>query len=219
MLLPQKLFISRKVILEMLEKRGFNVDKFKDYTNVEIETMRVNNSLKNSADVQPLDILTDNNSAGEKVFVKYIFSTKIKVSTIGSLLVELKETGVLNDGDTFILITKDRSIGKASGQDTIVESQLGALYSEHKVFVQMFWIDKLITNIMDHEVVPEHTIISSEEKEKLIEKFNINSYNQLPLILKTDPVAMFLGMRRGDVCKITSPSETSGEYISYRYCQ
>ena len=147
MLLPQKLFTSRKVILEMLEKRGFNVDKFKDYTNVEIETMRVNNSLKNSADVQPLDILTDNNSAGEKVFVKYIFSTKIKVSTIGSLLIELKETGVLNDGDTFILITKDRSVGKASGQDTIVESQLEALYAEHKVFVQMFWIDKLITNI------------------------------------------------------------------------
>ena len=59
----------------MLEKRGFNVDKFKDYTNVEIETMRVNNSLKGSADVQPLDILT-NNSAGEKVFVKYIFEYK-----------------------------------------------------------------------------------------------------------------------------------------------
>ena len=32
MLLPEKLFRSRKVILEMLEKRGFNVDAFKNYT-------------------------------------------------------------------------------------------------------------------------------------------------------------------------------------------
>ena len=79
--------------------------------------------------------------------------------------------------------------------------------------------DKLFTNIMDHEIVPEHTIIASSEKEKLLERFNISTYNQLPLILKTDPVAMFLVCVDGDVCKITAPSETSGEYISYRYCQ
>ena len=147
------------------------------------------------------------------------FTSKIKVSSVASLLIELKENETLTEGDTFILITKDRNIGKAAGQDTIIESQLEALYNEHKVFVQMFWVDKLITNIMDHEIVPEHNIISSIEKENLLERFNIATYNQLPLILKTDPVAMFLGMRRGDVCRITSPSETSGEYISYRYCQ
>ena len=71
---------------------------------------------------------------------------KINVSSIASLLLELKETEVLQEGDTFVLITKDRNIGKATGQDTIIESQLEALYNEHKVFVQMFWVDKLITN-------------------------------------------------------------------------
>lgn len=219
MLLPEKLFKSRKVILEMLEKRGFNVDAFKNYTIFEIESMRQNNSLKNTADIQPLDILTGNDSNNQKALVKYIFTSKIKVSSIASLLIELKENGDLDEGDSFILVTKDRSVGKATGQDAIIESQLEALYNEHKVFVQMFWIDKLVTNIMEHEIVPEHEIISQTEKETLLEKFSITSYNQLPLILKTDPVAMFLGMRRGDVCKIVSPSETSGEYVSFRYCQ
>tara|TARA_B100000989_G_scaffold298503_1_gene288159 strand:- start:3393 stop:4052 length:660 start_codon:yes stop_codon:yes gene_type:complete len=219
MLLPEKLFKSRKVILEMLEKRGFNVDAFKNYTIFEIESMRQNNSLKNTADIQPLDILTGNDSNNQKALVKYIFTSKIKVSSIASLLIELKENGDLDEGDSFILVTKDRSVGKATGQDAIVESQLEALYNEHKVFVQMFWIDKLVTNIMEHEIVPEHEIISQTEKETLLEKFSVTSYNQLPLILKTDPVAMFLGMRRGDVCKIVSPSETSGEYVSFRYCQ
>ena len=74
---------------------------------------------------------------------------------------------------SIILITKDRNIGKAAGQDTIIESQLEALYNEHKVFVQMFWVDKLFTNIMDNEIVPEHTIIASSEKEKLLERFNV----------------------------------------------
>ena len=32
MISSQKLFSSRKVILEMLEKRGFNVDTYKNYT-------------------------------------------------------------------------------------------------------------------------------------------------------------------------------------------
>ena len=219
MLLPQKLFASRKVILEMLEKRGFDVESYKNYTIVEIDSMRQNTSLKNTSEIQPLDIVTESNHNGERALIKYIFTSKIKVTSIGSLLNELKETEVLKEGDTFILITKDRNIGKATGQDTIIESQLEALYNEHKVFVQMFWVDKLITNIMEHEIVPEHNIIPLEEKEKLLNIYNINYYNQLPLILKTDPVAMFLGMRRGDVCKIISPSETSGEYISYRYCQ
>ena len=221
MISSQKLFSSRKVILEMLEKRGFNVDTYKNYTIVELETMKQNSTSQNktTSEVQPLDIMTEQDSNGNKALVKYIFASKIKVSSIASLLIELKENETLTEGDTFILITKDRNIGKASGQDTIIESQLEALYNEHKVFVQMFWVDKLITNIMDHEIVPEHNIISSTEKEKLLERFNIATYNQLPLILKTDPVAMFLGMRRGDVCRITAPSETSGEYISYRYCQ
>ena len=221
MITSQKLFASRKVILEMLKKRGFNVETYTNYTIVEIETMRQNSVLqsKTTSEVQPLDIMTEPDSNGNKALIKYIFTSKIKVSSIGSLLIELKESEILKEGDSFILITKDRNIGKAAGQDTIVESQLEALYNEHKIFVQMFWIDKLITNIMEHEIVPEHNIISTEEKEKLLDQFNISTYNQLPLILKTDPVAMFLGMRRGDVCKIISPSETSGEYISYRYCQ
>ena len=172
MITSQKLFASRKVILEMLKKRGFNIETYTNYTIVEIETMRQNSVLqsKTTSEVQPLDILTEPDSNGNKALIKYIFTSKIKVSSIGSLLIELKESEILKEGDSFILITKDRNIGKAAGQDTIVESQLEALYNEHKIFVQMFWIDKLITNIMEHEIVPEHNIISTEEKEKLLAK-------------------------------------------------
>ena len=84
MLFITKLEKSRGVILEMLEDRGFNVDEYKNYTVVEIDSMYKNTPSKVQKDLLPLDIICSKDS--QKIIVKYVFNSKIKPSNIESIL-------------------------------------------------------------------------------------------------------------------------------------
>ena len=70
-------------------------------------------------------------------------------------------------------------------------------------------------NIMNHELVPLHIIISEKEKKELLEKYNILQ-SQLPKILDTDTVSIFIGAKPGQVVKIIRDSHTAKEAVSYR---
>jgi DNA-directed RNA polymerase subunit H len=70
-------------------------------------------------------------------------------------------------------------------------------------------------NILKHELVPYHQILSKREVEKLLKAYKIEK-EKLPKILVTDPVAIAVGARVGQVVKIIRKSPTAGESISYR---
>jgi len=70
--------------------------------------------------------------------------------------------------------------------------------------------------IMGHELVPHHEVISDEEKEKMMKNFHTTP-DQLPKILDTDPVALSIGAKPGQVVKITRKSHTAKEAVAYRF--
>lgn len=83
--------------------------------------------------------------------------------------------------------------------------------------LELFQEQDLLVNVTEHELVPKHIMLSIEEKRELLRRYRLKE-SQLPRIQQHDPVARYLGLRRGQVVKIIRLSSTAGRYASYRWC-
>lgn len=76
-------------------------------------------------------------------------------------------------------------------------------------------------NVLNHELVPKHILLSEEEEKRVLEKLNIPKYS-LPKIKKSDAAIKALErsnkeeIQPGRIVKIIRKSETAGEFEAYR---
>ncbi len=83
-----------------------------------------------------------------------------------------------------------------------------------EVFVLV--VKKNIILVPNHDLVPKHEIMAKKEAVEILEKFHCKP-TELPLILVNDPAIIGLGVKPGDMIKITRKSATAGESLYYRY--
>ncbi len=70
--------------------------------------------------------------------------------------------------------------------------------------------------VPDHVYVPKHEIMTIEQAKEVLQKFNCKP-TELPLIFVNDPAIIGLGVKPGDMIKITRKSSTAGQSLYYRY--
>ncbi len=72
-------------------------------------------------------------------------------------------------------------------------------------------------DVLAHDLVPSHTILTKAETTQLLEDFSIRLVN-LPQIFEDDPAAVALGAKEGAVMKIIRKSSTMVDLIdTYRF--
>jgi DNA-directed RNA polymerase subunit H (RpoH/RPB5) len=195
------LYKSRKNILELLKSQNFDINNHSINNINEINQMFINNQL---------DMLLENKN--KKTYVKYHLGKTLRRENINDYIDDLFNLEqILTKTDTLIIVIK------MEPNDTLIKC-MKQIWEEEGIFIILFNIDRLQYNILQHEYVPKHTVIDNEEIKLVKDKYNIMNDDQLPKISRFDPVAMAIGIRPSEICKIIRPSKTAIETNYYRIC-
>ena len=205
----QSIYNSRKNLLEHMKYQDFNVDDYNNFSINEIYIMFQN---------KQLDMLLERNSIPEreipkkKVYIKYHLAKTLRPQNIYDYIEDLFNIEqALSKEDDLIIVVRDEP------NDTIIKTLKQIWFSE-KQFVIVWNIKYLQFNVLNHVLVPKHQILSPSEDATFRKKYNVNNDKEIPDISRFGSVARAIGIRPGQICKITRPSKTSINSDYYRIC-
>jgi len=151
---------------------------------------------------------------GNKLYVRYNVTSTFRTTNALSDLVDdlytIDET--LGPKDELIVITLDDPNDK-------LMKLMEKMWVQDNTYVRVIGLKRLQFNILNHTLVPKHTILSPEDRTTMLKKYNVtDAMKQLPVISRFDPVANVIGIRPGQVCEIQRSSRTAVTANYYRVC-
>jgi DNA-directed RNA polymerase subunit H (RpoH/RPB5) len=200
-----KVYKSRNIFLEILAARGYDISDYAGFSVNEVHVMY-------NAIPKQLDMMLENNTTNTKCYIKYHLGKKLKQNHIEEVMDDLYDTEeILTNDDELIIVCKNKI------NDKLKENMQQIFINEGK-FYSVYNLNDYLFNVLKHDLVPPHRILSDEERAIIFEKYNITKMSQLPEVSRFDPVAQALGMRPDQVCEIQRPSPTAIIASYYRIC-
>lgn len=205
--LISQIFQSRKIILELMDRQGFDISGYSNFNVSEVNAMKQNNQLDMLLDSKP-----DSKSAGNKIYIRYYLAKTIRPTNIQEMIDDLFVlTETLKKSDTLYIIIKDNV------NETLI-NELKHIWERDGIFIVIESIKYLQFNILKHTLVPEHNVMTEDDVKKVMVKYNISNMEEFPDISRFDPVARAICLRPGQVCHIIRPSKTAIKTDYYRIC-
>lgn len=199
-----KLWRIRKTVMQLCHDRGYLVtqdeldqtlDQFKEQFGDKPSERRPGRS-------DLIVLVAHNDDPTDQMFVFFPDEPKVGIKTIKTYCQRMQEENI----HRAIIVVQ-------TGMTPSAKQSLGDMAP--KYILEQFLEAELLVNITEHQLVPEHVIMTTEEKRELLLRYKLKE-SQLPRIQQNDPVARYYGLKRGHIVKIIRPSETAGRYITYR---
>ena len=197
-----KLFRVRKTCLKMLAKRGYIVPD--EHIQMTTEEFRMHYGDEPSREGLSI-LVVKADDPNDQIFVFFPLDEKVGVKPLNAYYLRMKEQRV------------NRAIVVVKNNLTPFAKTLLKELASKSVRIEYFRDAELLVDITEHKLVPEHIVLTSQEKNELLHRYKLKP-TQLPRIQVQDPMARYLGLNHGQVVKIIRPSETAGRYVTYRIC-
>jgi DNA-directed RNA polymerase subunit H (RpoH/RPB5) len=190
-------------------KQGYNIEDYGNFSVNEVNSMKQNNQLDMLLEKKEENPVTKRKN---KIYIRYYLGKTIRPSNLQEMIDDLFNLEeILKKDDTLFIIIKDEI-------NETLTNELKHIWESDGIFIVIENIKRLQFNILDHELVPNHTILPESEVVNIMKKYNITDKIQFPDISRFDPVSRAIGLRPGQLCHIVRPSKTAIKADYYRIC-
>ncbi|KAH3898783.1 DNA-directed RNA polymerases I, II, and III subunit RPABC1 [Saccharomycodes ludwigii] len=204
-----RLWRAYRTVKEMVRDRGYFITQeeidlsLEDFKSKYCDSMGKPQRKMMSFQLNPTDDSLEKFPEMGSLWVEFCDESSVGVKTMKNFVIHMTE--------------KNYQTGIFVYQNGVTPSAMRLIPTAQPAIIETFHEGALVVNITHHELVPKHIKLSQEEKQNLLKRYRLKE-SQLPRIQRMDPVALYLGLKRGEVVKIIRNSETSGRYASYRIC-
>jgi DNA-directed RNA polymerase subunit H (RpoH/RPB5) len=210
-ILISNIYYSRKTILELADNQGYNINNYENFSINEVNAMELNNQLDMLLETKDEEVT--NEKQKKKIYIHYFLGKMIKQSNLQEIIDDLFNlTETLKKEDTLYIILKNGEMNET------IMNELKHIWETDGIFIVIESIKRLKFNILKHVLVPQHIVMTDNQTQEIMKKYNILNKIDFPEISRFDPVARAICLRPGQLCHIIRPSKTAVETNYYRIC-